>query len=150
MSRDQVQQAVTAAWSQYKAAVEQVSANRELVAANQLALNGVIEERNVGQRTTLDVLNQQADVIDAQINLATSERDAVVASYAILSAIGRLSPRTLALNVTEYQPKEHYARSRTSGSACARPTAARRPRGNGNAAVTAARYEGAGERRRVS
>ena len=101
-------QAVTAAWSQYKAAVEQVSANRELVAADQLALNGVIEERNVGQRTTLDVLNQQADVIDAQINLATSERDAVVASYAILSAIGRLSPRTLALNVTEYQPKEHY------------------------------------------
>ena len=51
-------------------------------------MNGVIEERNVGQRTTLDVLNAQATVITAQINQASSEHDLVVASYAILSAIG--------------------------------------------------------------
>ena len=88
VSRDQVRAAVTSAWTQYIAAVESVAANRDLVSAAQLALDGVIEERNVGQRTTLDVLNQQADVIDAQINLASSERDAVVASYAILSATG--------------------------------------------------------------
>ncbi|MEP6567552.1 MAG: transporter, partial [Mesorhizobium sp.] len=74
----------------------------------QLALNGVIEERNVGQRTTLDVLNAQNDVISAKINLATSERDVVVASYAILSAVGRLSADTLALQVTKYKPEEHY------------------------------------------
>ena len=108
VSRDRVQAAVTSAWSQYTAAVESVSANRELVAAQQLALNGVIEERNVGQRTTLDVLNAQADVITAQINLATSERDAVVASYAILSAIGNLSVDRLGLRVAKYEPKEHY------------------------------------------
>jgi outer membrane protein len=108
VSRDQVQAAVTSAWTQYLAAIESVSANRDLVAANELALAGVIEERNVGQRTTLDVLNQQADVIDAKINLASSERDVVVASYAILSATGALSAQRLALRVTEYRPEEHY------------------------------------------
>ena len=51
----------------------------------------MIEERNVGQRTTLDVLDAQADVISAQINLVSSERDVVVASYAIVSAMGALS-----------------------------------------------------------
>lgn len=108
VSRDQVRAAVTSAWTMYQAAQEAVSANRELVSAAQLALNGVIEERNVGQRTTLDVLNAQADVIAAQINLVSAERDVVVASYAILSAMGRLSVRTLSLPVAEYKPEEHY------------------------------------------
>lgn len=108
VSRDQVRQAVTSAWTQYTAAQESVAANRQVIAAAQLALNGVIEERNVGQRTTLDVLNAQNDVISAKINLATSERDVVVASYAILSAMGRLSIDRLALQVTKYKPEEHY------------------------------------------
>ncbi len=69
-------------------------ANRELVSAAELALSGVIEERKVGQRTTLDVLNAQADVISAQVDLVSSERDVVVASYAILSAVGHLSARS--------------------------------------------------------
>src|SRR5690606_19623481 len=106
--RDQVRQAVAAAWTQYVAAQQVVSANRELVSAAQLALNGVIEERNVGQRTTLDVLNAQADVITSQINLASAERDVVAASYAILSAVGRLGPERLGLAVEVYQPQEHY------------------------------------------
>ena len=108
VSRDRVRAAMTSAWTQFQAAQESVSANRELVAAAQLALNGVIEERNVGQRTTLDVLNAQADVINAQINLVSSERDVVVASYAILSASGRLSAEQLGLDVAIHRPKEHY------------------------------------------
>ena len=108
VSRDQVRAAVTSAWTQYTAGSEVVAANRELVSAAQLALDGVIEERNVGQRTTLDVLNAQADVIGAQINLVSAERDVVVASYAILSAIGRLSVGRLGLNVATYRPEEHY------------------------------------------
>jgi len=108
VARDQVRAAVAAAWAQYQAARESVDANRDLVAAAQLALNGVVEERNVGQRTTLDVLNAQADVISAQINQISSERDYVVASYAILSATGRLSVRRLGLKVAEYKPEEHY------------------------------------------
>lgn len=108
VARDQVRAAVTSAWTQYVAAREVVAAGRELVSAAQLALNGVIEERNVGQRTTLDVLNAQADVITAQINVASAERDVVAASYAILSAMGRLSPERLGLNVAVYNPQEHY------------------------------------------
>jgi outer membrane protein len=108
VSRDNVRAAVTSAWTQYTAAREGVDANRALVSAAQLALNGVIEERNVGQRTTLDVLNAQNDVITAKINLVSSERDVVVASYAILSAIGHLSTERLGLQVTKYQPEEHY------------------------------------------
>ncbi len=108
VSRDQVRAAVAAAWTQYVAAQQLVGANRQVISAAQLALNGVVEERNVGQRTTLDVLNAQADVLSAQINLASSERDVVVASYAILSAVGALTPQKLGLNVAVHKPEEHY------------------------------------------
>lgn len=108
VTRDQVRAAVTSAWTQYDAARQTVTAGRDTVAAAQLALAGVIEERKVGQRTTLDVLNAQQDVINAQINLVSSERDVVVASYAILSAVGHLSARRLGLAVAEYKPEEHY------------------------------------------
>ncbi len=108
VTHDQVRNAVASAWAQYQASREAVGANREVVSAAQLALNGVIEELNVGQRTTLDVLNAQADVNAAQINLASAEHDVVVASYAILSAVGRLSIGNLGLGVEEYDPEEHY------------------------------------------
>lgn len=108
VSRDQVRQAVTAAWTAYTAAQQSVAANRQAIAAAQLALNGVIEERNVGQRTTLDVLNAQNDLITGKIDLASAEHDVVVASYAILQATGRLSVERLGLNVTKYKPEDHY------------------------------------------
>lgn len=108
VARDQVRQAVTSAWTQYTAAQESVDANRALISAAQLALNGVIEERNVGQRTTLDVLNAQNDVITARINLASAEHDVVVASYGILLGIGHLSVDRLGLQVAKYHPEEHY------------------------------------------
>ena len=85
-----------------------MTANTEQVAAQQLALNGVIEERNVGQRTTLDVLDAQADVITAQINLASAQRDVVVASYAIVQSMGALSAERLGLQVAVHRPQEHY------------------------------------------
>lgn len=108
VTRDTVRQAVVSAWTQYVAARESVTANTEQVAAQQLALNGVIEERNVGQRTTLDVLDSQADVITAQINLASAQRDVVVASYAIVQSMGALSAERLGLQVAVHRPQEHY------------------------------------------
>lgn len=106
--RDEVRNALTSAWSSYNAAREGVEANRTLVEASRLALSGVVEERNVGQRTTLDVLEAQATVLQAQINLASDEHDVVVASYAILNAMGRLTAKKLGLEVAEYNAKEHY------------------------------------------
>ncbi len=108
VARDQVRAAVTSAWAQMMAAQAAVVANKQLVSAAQLALDGVVEERKVGQRTTLDVLNAQKDVTDARISLAESERNAVVASYAVLSASGRLSIKRLGLGVAEHRPEEHY------------------------------------------
>ena len=107
-ARDQVRAAVATSWAQLQAARANITGYQAQVQAARLALNGVIEERNVGQRTTLDVLNAQADVISAQILLVGSQRDEVVAGYAVLSAIGRLSHDQLALSGKSYKPADHY------------------------------------------
>ncbi len=53
------------------------------VNASEIALNGVREEARVGQRTTLDVLNAQQELVNARVALVTAQRDRVVASYAL-------------------------------------------------------------------
>ena len=105
---DNVRAAVVSAYSQLEAARASAEGYDAQLRAAQIALNGVQEERRVGQRTTLDVLNTQSDVLDAQILLAQSRRNVVVASYAVLSAIGRLTADDLSLKVARYDPEDHY------------------------------------------
>ena len=106
-SVDSVRAAVVSAYSQYQGAKASFAANQEQLKAAKLALDGAVEERKVGQRTTLDVLDTQTQVINAQIALANSSRDIKVAGYAILSAIGRLNAKSLGLQVALYKPELH-------------------------------------------
>ncbi|MEM9277918.1 MAG: TolC family outer membrane protein [Pseudomonadota bacterium] len=106
-SVDNVRAAVVSAYSQFEGARAGVIANQEQVRAAKLALDGAVEERKVGQRTTLDVLDTQTQVIDAQIALTNSNRDLKAAGYAILSAIGRLNPQRIGLQVAIYDPNDH-------------------------------------------
>jgi outer membrane protein len=106
--RNQVRQAVVAAWGLNEAAVGVVRAARAGVSANEVALTGVREEAKVGQRTTLDVLNAQQALLQARTTLVQAEHDQVVDSYSLLSAIGRLNIPTLGLAVAEYDPRVHF------------------------------------------
>src|SRR5882757_9576419 len=111
-ARDQVQSTVTQAWGQLEAAKTQINATQAQVTAAEVALNGVREEARVGQRTTLDVLNAQQDLVNARVALVTAQRDRVVASYTVLAATGALSPQVLALKIEVYDPVTHYQQVR--------------------------------------
>jgi outer membrane protein len=113
-AREQVQATVTQAWGQLQAAKAQIAATTAQVAAAEIALNGVREEARVGQRTTLDVLNAQQDLVNARVALVTAQRDRVVASYTVLAAVGSLSPQVLGLAITTYDPTVHYHQVRDS------------------------------------
>ena len=106
--RNQVRQAVVAAWGLNEASVGVVRAAHAAVLANEVALTGVREEAKVGQRTTLDVLNAQQALLQARTTLVQAEHDQVVNSYSLLSAVGRLNIPTLGLAVAEYDPRVHF------------------------------------------
>ena len=107
-ARDQSQQTLVQSWGQLEAAKAQIQATTTQVNAAEIALNGVREEARVGQRTTLDVLNAQQELVNARVALVTAQRDRVVASYALLAAVGRLSPQVLGLGIEVYDPAVHY------------------------------------------
>ena len=113
-ARDTVRQNVVQSWGLLEAAKANIEATTAQVQAAEIALNGVREEARVGQRTTLDVLNAQQELVNARVALVTAQRDRVVASYSLLAAVGRLAPPTLGLNVPVYDAQVHYQQVRDS------------------------------------
>lgn len=107
-ARTETEAEVTAAWSRLVSARAQLSSDHIQVDSARTALEGVREEEKVGQRTLLDVLNAEQELLDAQVSRVATQRDLVVASYSLLSAIGRLRAAEISSIVEVYDPEEHY------------------------------------------
>lgn len=97
----------TSAWNDYAAAQRVTDASKEQVRANELALEGVQQEQQVGLRTTLDVLNAQQELLDSKLAVIRAERDAYVAAHSLLLSIGKLDAKALNVNAPLYDPKDH-------------------------------------------
>ena len=105
--RRQVVTDVTNAWNDLEAARQTIVASREQVDANQLAYDGAEQEREVGLRTTIELLNAQQELLDSRVSLVQAERNAYVAAHALLVAIGVLDPKSLGVNGPLYDPDKH-------------------------------------------
>jgi outer membrane protein len=107
-ARTETQAQVVTAWAQLEAAQAAVESDETAVNANRIALAGVREEERVGQRTLLDVLNAEQELLNAEVNLATDQRNVVVTSYTVLSTVGRLNAQDLNLASLVYDMEAHY------------------------------------------
>ena len=108
LQRDMIRANVVSSFGQLDAAKAVIRSSQAAVRASEIALDGVREEAKVGQRTTLDVLNAQQTLLQSRVNLVSAQRDRVVASYNVLSSVGRLSATTLGLAVITYDPTIHF------------------------------------------
>lgn len=103
---------IAQAWEVLVSSRSQIAAREEEVKANQIALEGVRQEAEVGSRTTLDVLDAEQELLDAQVALVVAERDEYVAGFQLLAAVGGLTARKLDLPVTLYDPAVHLEQVR--------------------------------------
>lgn len=97
-------EAVTA-WQALQTAIAQSKSFTEQVRANELALEGVRREQEVGARTILDA---EQEALNSRVNLVASQTDGVVASYRLLASVGLLTAADLGLDVEYYGPTKHY------------------------------------------
>ena len=104
----QVDQQVGNAYANLAVAIASIDASRQQVSAAELALRGTREELQLGARTTLDVLDQEQEVLDARTNLVSAEVDRIVAAYQVLDSIGLMTAENLRLNVPIYDPAAYY------------------------------------------
>ncbi len=82
----------TSAWHNVIAAREAIAASSSRVAAAEIALEGAQQELAVGTRITLDVLDQERELLEAQLGLVEAEREAYLAIHQLLAAMRRLRP----------------------------------------------------------
>jgi outer membrane protein len=104
----EVRDAVASAWQTFQAARASITSNQATENADEIAFTGVKKEQQVGGRTILDVLNAQQELLNAEVAVVTSQRDATVAAYQILAAEGNLTAKALGLQVKLYEPLAHY------------------------------------------
>jgi outer membrane protein len=104
-----VVQAARAAFAAYDAAQRAIQAETVAVQANELALEGNRAEQSVGTRTIIEVLNAEQDLLNSQVALVSAKRDAYVAGFQLLNAMGQAEAQDLGLDGGPlYDPLGNY------------------------------------------
>ncbi len=103
-----------AAFASMRAARQVAQSSEVAVAASRLSLEGVRAENSVGTRTILDILNAEQELLNAQVQLVSARRDAYVAGFTLLAAMGRAEAEDLGIATGEalYDPAANYERVR--------------------------------------
>ena len=100
-----------AAYASYRAANENIVSSQAAVDANTLSLEGVRAENSVGNRTILDILNAEQELLNSQVQLVTARRNSYVAGFSLLAAMGQAEARDLGLDGGAlYDPVVNYNR----------------------------------------
>ena len=110
--RDQVQAAVVQAWGVLDAAKAQIQSTTAQVAASEIALNGVREEARVGQRTTLDVLNAQQELVNARVALVIGSTRSRGGIICVACGSWPAFRPVLGAKIEVYEPMTHYQQIR--------------------------------------
>ena len=103
-----ISQDVGTAWAQLAVARAQIEASDRQIAAAQIAYDGIREEATLGARTTLDVLDAEQELLNAEVNRIVAENTRYVAVYSLLAAMGLLTVDHLNLGIPTYDPVAHY------------------------------------------
>lgn len=107
-TRREVVDSAASAFEEYETALARIESLKAEVKSSEIALDGVQQEATVGARTVLDVLDAEQELLDGQVQLVQAQRDAIVASYRLLQALGRLTAQDLGLPVEIYDYDTHY------------------------------------------
>lgn len=110
-ARRQVRAETVAAWRDLESTRAQIVSRRAQVRAAEVAFEGVTQETQVGQRTTLDVLDAEQELFGARANLVVAERNEQVSAFSLLSAVGGLTIGDLKLDAPVYDPQVYTRRA---------------------------------------
>lgn len=90
LTENQLLRDLSSAWAETEASRLALGAAQKEVEAAEIALEGAQIELDVGLRTTLDLLDQEQDLLDAQLRLISSRKNLYISESRILALMGRL------------------------------------------------------------
>jgi len=86
----QVIESIRLSWMAHQAVMERIKYLEQRVASTTETASSYTKQFNLGKRTLLDVLDTEAEVIDAKQALVTASYDGMYAQYRILNGLGQL------------------------------------------------------------
>lgn len=113
LNTELTRRAVNQAYANWQSSRAAKQAVRSQIEAAEIAFEGVQEEANFGQRTTLDVLNAEQELLAARSNLISASRNEIVAVYGVLAEIGSLTVEKQGLGIATYDPDVNYSKVTT-------------------------------------
>ena len=105
--RNEVNKIASLAWSDYQLNQSRLDLAKAQLKAAEIAFEGIEQEYESGQRTTLDVLSSRGLLLEARLNLINSERNEILSRFYILKTIGNLTANFLKLEAKIYNPEEY-------------------------------------------
>jgi outer membrane protein len=107
----QVIATVRAAYASWQASTDVIASSQTAVDAAMLSLEGVRAENTVGNRTILNILDAEQELLRAEVQLVTARRNAYVAGFNLLAAMGKAEAQDLGLDGGAlYDPSANYSR----------------------------------------
>ncbi|MEO1730255.1 MAG: TolC family outer membrane protein [Pseudomonadota bacterium] len=105
-------QQTRSAFANWQASMAVIDSSRVAVESSEVSLEGVRAENSIGNRTILDVLNAEQELVNSKAQLVTARRNAYVAGFTLLAAMGRAEARDLNLDTggVLYDPITNYKR----------------------------------------
>ncbi len=103
-----VEQDTAISWANLNVARASIRSSRQQIRAARIAFDGIQEEAKLGARTTLDVLDAEQEVLNAESGLAAAQRDEYVAAYNLVASMGLLTTEYLKLGIEPYDPNVYY------------------------------------------
>lgn len=104
----EISELVGRSWAVRDVARARLTATDRQIEAAQIAFDGTREEATLGARTTLDVLDAEQDLLNAQASRIDAGAQEQRAAYGLLLSMGRLTAKDLNLPVVSYDPSAYY------------------------------------------
>ena len=111
-SKRLIKKEIKTAFAEYESSLSRIISTQKQVDANEIALEGVKIEFELGTRTNLDVLDAERERLDSQVSLINAKNDSMLSRFFLLLNIGELTPEKLSLPINSYDPERNYNKVR--------------------------------------
>lgn len=94
--------------SSYDYSFSRIIAYKKQIESNKIYLDGLKQEFQLGERTTLDVLDGEQELLESELDLIKAYKDYFISYYEVMFFIGKLNAKDLSLNVEIFDDEKNY------------------------------------------
>ena len=106
--KEEVEFNITSSVSSYDHSYSKIKAYKKQIKSNKIYLEGLRQEMQLGERTMLDLLDGEQELLKSQLDLVKSYRDLFNSYYETIFFMGGLNPKDLGLNVNYYDETTNF------------------------------------------